>query len=466
MIVLSAIVRRYAKHWSVSPLPRPFHSSSTLSLGAGCEYAWALSELQGLREPEIAWADIATGKLKPKFDANPWRGECTFKQRGAAYGKCGHATLETWYKGGAPNWHSLPGQAAAHALHLYPRPEACGVIEVETEIGDEPSGLSYVPGTPWEYGQHDFIMTAHGVHFAGTRDLLVKIGAEEEARLGVPGLPGGWLLLDHKFRASLEKYGDTPDKLRAGVQSCLYSLDVMRKTRQDTCVGRWVNMENKDVRREAPVDFAVTRDEALDVLATQIPLARRLDSIQTLAQAERNLETCFKFSGRPGAIGCNYHISKGGPCDAHHTASMLIQARRKDNKSMGIDPALAAKFKAKKMGAIVPATTAPGETTEAPAEITGSTDTSPPAPKPRAPRTPSAPKVAEVAPAMPATPAVERAAAVVAMQAELAAVQEALELAEGVMKEAQSAYHEADSRVCSLRAEAEGVLARIVEACR
>ena len=455
-------------------MPRPFHSSSTLALGAGCEYAWALSELQGLREPEIAWADIASGKLKPKFDANPWKGECTFKQRGAAYGKCGHAILEQWYKGGAPNWHSLPGQAAAHALHLYPRPDACRVIEVETEIGDEPSGLSYVPGTPWEYGQHEFIMTVHGIRFAGTRDLLVKIGVEEEARLGVPVLPGGWLLLDHKFRASLEKYGDTPDKLRAGVQSCLYALDVMRKIGEKRCVGRWVNMENKDVRREAPVDFVVTRDEALDVLATQIPLARRLDAIQTLTQAERNLETCFKFSGRPGVIGCNYHICKGGPCDAHHTASMLIQARKKDSKSMGIDPELAAKFKAKKLGVIAPVTSGERSAEEVvavsnanltaqvePITVPGSMS-----PKPRAPRTPSAPKVAEAAPAMPATPAVERAAAVVAMQAELAAVQEALELAEGAMKEAQSVYHEADSRVCSLRAEAEGVLARIVEACR
>ena len=318
-----------------------WHSSSTLALGAGCEYAWALSELQGLREPEIPWSD----NLRPKFNANPWKGELSYKMAGAAFGKCGHATAETWYKGGKPDWTTRPGQALACATHLYPKPEACDEIEVEQEIGDEPSGVTYAPGTPWAYGQHNFIMTVHGIRLAGTRDLLVR-SASECRRFEL--MASSWLLLDHKFRSVVKPTPDQPDpfiywdtvpKLLAGVQSNLYALDVMRKTGEPHCQGRWVNMSNKANPAEGrphhnkAFDFVITRDHALEVLSELIPLARRLDSIQSVSQAERNPETCFKFGGQPGRIGCSHHVSNGGTCDIKHTAGQLLQATNLNRRS-------------------------------------------------------------------------------------------------------------------------------------
>jgi hypothetical protein len=153
---------------------------------------------------------------------------------------------------------------------------------------------------------------------------------------------------------------------------------------------------------------------------------------------------------------------------------MLIKARMKDKKPMaGIDPALAAKFKAKKLGTtssdtevvskfanvdVLNACPKPGDPDSA-----GPADAIPPAPKPRAPRTPA---VKAEAPPAPATPAVERAAAVVAIQAELTIAQADLTESEAQFDSVRTEFYKCELTVEHQRAAVEALLARIVEACK
>jgi len=78
-------------------VPRPYHSPSSLALGARCEYAWALRYVAGIRDVEIEWDDIASGRVKVVPAGEPItdpKRQCRAKQRSASLGKAMHRVGE------------------------------------------------------------------------------------------------------------------------------------------------------------------------------------------------------------------------------------------------------------------------------------------------------------------------------------------------------------------------------------
>ena len=292
-------------------MPRDAHSPSSIALGARCQRAWAYRYLANLREPDLSWAAIQAGA------------PCTNRQRSLALGKAIHATIERWYghadptdpagegagEPGAPNWDWFPGQVAWGGTPWLPAPEACRVVRVEEPIALE----------------------AHGVRWAGRRDLIVLPEPDEARRIG---LPLGWALIDHKSSSNPARYALTPERLRVDVQACTYALatidDLGLPARPLPL--RWIYYDTRPATgtRTAPrvarsrslaVDAAVTRAEALAVLKEPAALARRLDVLTSVDEAPPNPEACADYGG------CPFSAQQGGPCTARRSVAAAIDAR-------------------------------------------------------------------------------------------------------------------------------------------
>jgi hypothetical protein len=359
---------------------RPYHSPSSIALGARCQHAWALRYIAGVRDPDVSWDQIVAGAPH------------TNRQRATALGKAVHAVLEAWQLSGnghAPDidWRGLPGAIALSGAHLMPHPSE--VIEAQVE-----RGIGRVALPPREGDGPTTALRVHGVLWAGYRDLLVKPNAEAAARLG---LRDDWILIDYKSTASIERYALTPAELARDVQANLYALDVCEELAREYVQARWIYFETKRVRRAAAVDATLRRDDALAVLEPCAALARELDAIPDVASAPKNPLACGDYGG------CPHHHSVGGPCDARRSIGSLIQARvKKKVNDMALDPAIQARFNAIKNGA-APAAPAPATPpAEAPAAAAPAT---PPAEAPAA----AAPPIAAETPATTATLAAPRA---------------------------------------------------------
>lgn len=306
-------------------MPRPYHSASSLALGDhdrdGCEYAWALTYIAGQRAREVPWRDIASGrvrKLKPGQIVQDPRTECTTKQYSASLGGALHAVGEAYFLGRRPDWIGLPGQIYASGLQFLPDPKSCRRVEVEAEIG-----TIELP-KPWKPKGMTHCMDFEGLRLAGKRDLVVW---HVEFRT-----PGGLILHDYKSTSSILDYAKSTEDLKDDVQCCAYALDLMRRYRLEAVSCRWIYFETRDIRRAIPVDVLITRGQAEKTLRAQIPLARRLDSIQGLADARRNPFACEAY-GRPGVINCSHHVCNGGTCDYKRPMSALIKiAERRERK--------------------------------------------------------------------------------------------------------------------------------------
>jgi hypothetical protein len=123
---------------------RPYHSPSSIALGAACHFAWARQYIDNARDPNLPWREEFT---ELKWDHGlglfvlPSTGErITAAQRGSALGLGLHATAERWYdpKRGEPDWTWFPGQVLASGKHLLPEPSAIELVRIEQQIGTEP----------------------------------------------------------------------------------------------------------------------------------------------------------------------------------------------------------------------------------------------------------------------------------------------------------------------------------------
>jgi hypothetical protein len=335
-------------------MPRPYHSPSSVKLGARCKRAWALCYIAGLREPEISWAAIEAGAPHEP------------RQRSTALGKAGHTVLEDWYEHRTPAWQSFPGQVMHAGVHLLPHPDNVEQALVESPIGSERID------NPDPNGPQS-ARTIDGVRWAGFKD-LVAYAPGELARLEIDA-PDGWALFDYKTSAHIQRYALSPAELAADLQANLYAYDVCERFALDVIPARWVYFETKRVRRARPVDTTIARARALDVIAPFNAIARELDTIAAVDSAEMNPQACGDYGG------CQYHVSRGGPCNARRSIGGLIQARvKKDTNTMPLDPKLKSKFdKFTKKNAEAPEeseapeeaeaeTEAPEAETEAPAE--------------------------------------------------------------------------------------------------
>lgn len=376
-------------------MARRYHSPSSIALGERCAHAWALRYVGGWREPDVTWAEIEAGAPHEP------------RQRSLALGKAVHAVLEEWYRGGDPDWESLPGQIAHSGLHLLPHRDACHEVFVEEPIGRE--ALPPPPPPPPPATRRDALrqyrslvvatqggapavgLRVHGVMWAGFRDLLVRPTAAELRRLGLDPDRVKWLQIDHKSCANIDRYALRADELREDPQCNLYAIDLAERLGLERVHSRWVYYESKRVRRAAATDVEIVPADAYEVMRPRAGLAWELDKITRVEDAPRNLQACGDYGGRP----C--HISAGGPCDARRSTGSLIQARviKKDRQPMAISAEAKAKFAAAKAAAAAAAGTATTTTAAATEAAPVNATTGKPA-KPRPTRAKAPPPPPEI----------------------------------------------------------------------
>jgi hypothetical protein len=376
-----------------------------------CDRAYAYRYIAKIREPEYEWND-------PK--APP-------RARSRALGTAMHTVGQTWQEGGAPDWRALPGQIFLSGAHFIPHPDRVHEARIEAPIG----------ATPLPPSTHDdapkVALELHGVLWAGYRDLVVSAPGEF-IRLKIDA-PDGWALYDYKSSASVERYAMAAAELVRDPQANLYAYATCVELGLDEIPARWVYFETKKVRRAAPVDATIRRDDAYEIMRPLAEKAKRLDEIVSVEDAAMNTGACGEYGG------CYYHVSQGGPCNARRSLGGMIQARvRKKDEEMALSPEAQAqldKLKNGKLGA-KPIMAAPVEATPVADTVEVVLEEAPvvatPAPGPVGVRKPRAAKA----------PIGGTSGVVVALAAELA--------------EAQSVADAANSRVAD-------ILAKIKEAC-
>jgi hypothetical protein len=320
---------------------RNYYSPSAVGLIERCMRAAAYCYIAGMRDPEVAWADIESGRVKVlkrgERVTKPGR-QCVARSRASSLGKAVHSVFEDRYLGRDPNWFNLPGLVAASGAHLIPDPSECTVIEVERAVGTVPSGET-------EKGKPPLVLEIDGIRWAGFRDLLMQ-SEEGCARLGI-GAPEGWLLVDYKSTSNIKAYAKTEAALEADIQRALYGLDTCIRSGQDFSQARWLYLETGKVRHAAPVDTTTSKDHSLSILLSKHDTIRTFDAIERVEDAPMNPAACDDYGG------CPYHVSAGGPCNARRKLGSLM-ARAKVNKEvtiMALSPEVQARFEERKAAA-------------------------------------------------------------------------------------------------------------------
>lgn len=342
---MSAIVAPTKRSLLVYPTsyePREQWSPSGLSTGDGCEMAWFLRYVLGIKEADLrSWEEVAhlERPKKPEEGYTTALEEAQHRARVKEYNRLtrralGHAVHDIlarhfdWHPPHALiDWYARPGLVAIEALHYLPAPEECGTIGVEAEL-EMFWGPDEDPLRIW-----------------GFADLIVRLGAplefelspKNEAGPAVLGvlMPGVWLLVDYK---STYNFDNVPlaSELVADVAANFYALAIMVRENLDELRCRWVYVRTDEEKPEASqkVDFTITREGALAVLAPYEALALRLREKLRLAKdspmyaaklSMQNPAACDKY-GRPGVPNCLHHKANGGKCNPPRlTASQAIK---------------------------------------------------------------------------------------------------------------------------------------------
>lgn len=290
-------------------MPRLYHSPSSLELGRRCARAWAYRYIAGIRDPELTYEAIERGAVH------------TNRQRSTALGKAVHSLFEAYWRNEKVDWTSFPGQIAASGLGYLPW-AGKGTPSPELQIGNQPTGLAEGEGAPLR-------IKLFGTWWAGSRDLVWLEPS--------PRPDEGLSLWDYKTSASIARYAKTPDDLQRDLQCNLYALVTMIEDAYVTelpCT--WLYLETKSVRRAAPVRTTISLANAERVVQSWVPIAQRLDAIESVDAAAPNPDACAAYGG------CPHHVSQGGPCTALRNIGALLSARRKSR--MPLTPELKAKF--------------------------------------------------------------------------------------------------------------------------
>lgn len=418
-------------------MTRPYHSPSSIALGAQCHYAWARQYVDGVRDPNIAWREEF---LDLKWDhglglfVHPTTGQrVTAAQRGSALGLGLHATAERWYdpKRGEPDWHWFPGLVLASGKHLLPEPTAIERVRIEQQIGTEP--LPVDDSREPRDGAPTHTITVAGVRWAGFVDLEAQ-GGDELRRLGIAA-PDGVAVLDYKSTSSIEKHAKTPAELLRDPQGALYAIAVGQRLGLRSLPERWVYFESKKIRRALAIDVTAELSRAHDVIGPCADLARKLDMISCSADAPKNpaksvtengvtIPACNLY-GPPDRINCRHHQTNGGTCDyqgrrfgsvVHHIKKKTEIATMTSEEKKAAFEAKKAELAAKKAAAAAASSEAEEAKSEEAEEAQGEEESVESKPTPVKPKPPGAK-------AKPAEGS--QAATIAALAAELAAVDKA-----------------------------------------
>lgn len=323
-------------------MPRPYHSPSSIALGAHCRRAWAYSYIAGIRDPEVAWTDDFLGYKWDHGTAKYWSpdGEhsLTAQARGSSLGKGMHTTAERWYGNQNPNWSWFPGLVLSAGKHLLPEPSKIESVIIEHAIGKERVYGSITESRKAAaLGKPTQCITVHGVKWAGFRDLMA-IGGDELRRLKI-NAPDGRAVFDYKSCSDFEKFALTHDELLADPQAALYAIDACKEYDLRSIPERWVYFANKKKRAALAIDVTAELSRALDVIGPCADLARELDKLTQIEDAPQNPAACYAY-GNPERINCRYHVVNAGAwldaaktipsCKAWGAFRSLVQIKKKE----------------------------------------------------------------------------------------------------------------------------------------
>lgn len=265
--------------------------------------AYALDYLEGRRVYGPTWEEIEAGA------------EHTNSQRSTALGTATHTVGEHHYlrEDDQIDWSTLPAQIYHSGMHILPDREECIETYVEAALGKEPmpEGASkHAPKTR---------MKAHGVWFAGYKDLVARATTGEMKDIGLK--PGLLMLIDYKTSGNMS-YALDSRGLHDDVACNLYAIDCFENIAyagEDSLVARWAYMETKKVRRATPVDTTIHEAEAYRRLEEPAALARSLDTMRDRSDATPNTGHCGAYGG------CPHQKSMGGTCDTRRPVGRLIR---------------------------------------------------------------------------------------------------------------------------------------------
>lgn len=265
----------------------------------GCLAAWGYRYLDGLKEPEIEWADLPPDAT-PGMMARP-------------FGKALHTQNENYYKGKPFDLSNEAGKRAHAGSHLLPHPTECRAVYTEQRLK--------IRTTPSD-GSEPIIWN-------GSKDLTADLLPNTRFT------PGIWVF-DYKSTKDFNAYQKDAYKLASDGQAQLYSLDVMVEYRIPQLPARWVYYASpacKGPARALPTDFVAKWETALPVVQRMTDKAAELRAYVTLYR-EKKIQvsdlpaqplSCKSFGGCPYGAGHKVRgpndakgkatwVSKPGPC--------------------------------------------------------------------------------------------------------------------------------------------------------
>lgn len=298
------------------------HSPSSIKLAQKCRHAWALCYIDGIREPEVTWDDIASGRVEPGGG-----------QRSKAIGTQVHTWAEAWLvrpvtsaelaratfavatrlpRGtsltvqgtrtnvNAIDWESAPGRVLEALIPLLPPKGSVAPEHIETRIDLVVDGIKFK-------GYAD-MMFAHGEvdDHKTTRDIAKYALLPDAVARTLPKPPprDG---LHPRIREALERV-DGDRSLKNDLQACVYALASVRRHKPGTqyakqAVCKWNYGETDATRlrkgqtvRSLPVVQVIEATHAEAVVRDAAAFAKTL-TYTTSDEAPKNPLACGDYGG-------------------------------------------------------------------------------------------------------------------------------------------------------------------------
>jgi hypothetical protein len=271
--------------------PRIQFSASQLETASGCQYAWALRYIIGLKKPEPA---LETAEDEQRELARlPTLAK---RDRSLTFGKLLHKRLERHYRGEAVDWTDDVGQRALTGLQYLPGLDEPRRIE---------SAISLAK---------DSVIGGVDLPFVGFIDLET--------------LPKTY---DYKTTGDF-RWMKKPHELRENLAAALYSVSSMQQLGLRQRDMRWVYFSSVGKPEARPCDFTITYDEAIPIVRSAFVQASGLKDL-IVDYREQASKDCVSLershahtqltlidhipknpSNCKAYGGCPYHYEAGGPC--------------------------------------------------------------------------------------------------------------------------------------------------------
>jgi hypothetical protein len=401
------------------------HSPSSIKLAQKCRHAWALCYLDGIREPEVTWDDIASGRVEPRGG-----------QRSKAIGTQVHTWAEAWLvrpvtpaelaratlavasrlsRGtslavqgtrtsvSVIDWESAPGRVLEALIPLLPPKGSVAPEHIETRIDLVVDGVKFK-------GYADMMFATDAATAAGLRPVvydhkttrdIAKYALLPDAVAQTLPKPPPRAGLHPRIRESLERV-DGDRSLKNDLQACVYALASVRRHRDSakgsshvprrvtpgtpSVVCKWNYGETDATRlrkgqtvRSLPVVQVIEADHAEAVVRDAAAFAKTLAQYTTSDEAPKNPLACGDYGGcwyrseghckTPRPYGTLIRIEEIRAQEkAHMAAAKSFKDLVAANKAAGAKPAPAKTAPAKAASKAKPAPVEEEQEEETPAD--------------------------------------------------------------------------------------------------